>query len=121
SASAARSACRLRAACRRCRGRAAGSAGSTAGPGLDLLDHVAGPDLVNDLHPRSHPAEHGVAAVEMGRGGEGDEELAAARVLAGEGHPHHAAAVGPLADLVAQREPGAAVAVAAGIAALHHE
>ena len=83
----------LAAACRRCRGRGdgPGAPGSLAGPDLDALDHVAGPDPVDDVHAGDDLAEDRVAAVELRLGRGGDEELAAAGVLAGERHAHGAA------------------------------
>jgi hypothetical protein len=47
-----------------------------------------------------------------------DEELAAAGVLARERHPHGAAKIGALIELVANRVARAAFAVAARIAVL---
>ena len=92
-----------RAACRRCRGRAAGSGPRRPHrprPDLDALDHVAGPDA---CPPRPCPRPPSRTPCSRRRGAaagdERDEELAAAGVLARERHAHGAAPVGPLADL----------------------
>src|SRR5262245_30536723 len=65
--------------------------------------------------------EHGVARIEVWLRRVGDEVLAAARVLPVECHAHGAAEVGALVDLVANRIPGSALAVAARVAVLHDE
>ena len=60
-------------------------------------------------------------ASRCGCGDERDEELAAAGVGPVEGHADGAAQVGPLVQLVANREPRPAFPVAARIAVLHDE
>src|SRR6202035_111235 len=87
----------------------------------DVLDPVARLDAVEHLLAGDHLPEDRVAAVEMRLGREGEEELAAAGVRAGERHADPPAGVAPAIDLVADGVARAAEAVAAGIAALHHE
>ena len=91
----------------------------------DREDQIAGTDVVDDVQPLDHPAEAGVAAVEVLRrlAGAADKKLRAARVLSGMGHREHAPVVilarrrGLAFDLV----PGAARAVAPRAAALDDE
>ena len=54
----------------------------------DREDQIAGTDVVDDVQPLDHPAEAGVAAVEVLRrlAGAADKKLRAARVLSGMGH-----------------------------------
>ena len=61
----------------------------------DREDQVAGTDVVDDVQPLDHPAEAGVAAVEVLRrlAGAADKKLRAARVLSGMGHREHAPVV----------------------------
>ena len=61
----------------------------------DREDQIAGTDVVDDVQPLDHPAEAGVAAVEVLRrlAGAADKKLRAARVLSGMGHREHAPVV----------------------------
>ena len=87
----------------------------------DLLDAVSEADLVEHRVPGHDLPEDGVAAVEVRLRGEGDKELAAAGVRAGEGHADRAAAVAQAVDLVADDVARAAAAVAPRVTALDHE
>src|SRR5215207_181023 len=90
--------------------------GAVLGARLGALDRVDG------LHARSHPAEHGVLAVEPGRGlGGHDEELAAVGVGPGVGHRERTADDLVVVDLVLELVAGAAGAGALRAAALDHE
>src|SRR6185295_4626778 len=86
-----------------------------------LLDPVPEPDLVQHLGPGHHLAEDRVTAIEMRLGREGDEELAAAGVGAGEGHADGAAVVAQAVDIVSDGVARTAAAVPPRIAALDDE
>src|SRR4051795_1998738 len=76
-------------------------------------------ERVDDVHAAGHLAEHGVLAVEPGRGiGRDDEELRAVGVRAGVRHGQRSADDLVLVDLVLERVAGAAGAGALRTAAL---
>src|SRR5215510_11548349 len=84
-------------------------------------DHVAACDAIDDLQSADDLPEDGVTAVQMWLRRMRDEKLAAAGVLAREGHPDRAANVRPGIDLAADLIAGAAFAVAARVASLNDE
>lgn len=102
---------------------------------FDNLDLILGtilhtrldkPQPLNRRHPTLDPAEDGVLAIQPGRRGEGDEELAPVGVGPGIGHAEDARA-GVLerrVDLVLElfaKDGAAATAGAGRVAALDHE
>src|SRR5918997_3449081 len=87
----------------------------------DAADAVAACDEVDDFEALRDAAEDGVAAVEVRLRRVRDEPLRAARVLDRERHPDRAALVRDGVDLAAYLVAGAAVAVAARVAALDDE
>src|SRR5262249_39610179 len=84
-------------------------------------DHVAARDVVDDFHSADDLPENGIAAIQMRLRRVRDEKLAAAGVLAREGHPDRAASVRPGIDLAADLIAGAALAVAAPVPSLDDE
>src|SRR5262245_9389972 len=93
-------------------------------PALNNLhppDHVAACDAIDDLQSADDLPEDGVTAVQMWLRRMRDEKLAAAGVLAREGHPDCAANVRPGVALAPYLLPGAAFAVAASVASLYDE
>src|SRR6266511_4078757 len=71
---------------------------------MDAPDAVALRDRAEHVQPRGDPAEDRVGAVEVRLGRVGDEELAAARVGAGERHAHSTRLVAHRIHLVAQHD-----------------
>src|SRR5690349_3909206 len=91
----------------------------------DLVHLVAGLDLLDDVHAGGDLTEHGVLAVEVGRGlaRVDDEELGAAGVLPRVGHREGAGVVDLLlaTGLALDVEAGAAHPIAHRAAALDDE
>src|SRR2546423_7932438 len=87
----------------------------------DAAYSVAARDAVNHVHAFDHSTEDRVAAVEVWLRRVRDEPLRAARVLARQGHADRAATVRNHIYLAANLVAGAAVAVAARVAALYDE
>src|SRR5690349_19183334 len=81
------------------------------------------PDRIQDRRsaPTHHPAKDRVDAVQVRLCRLRDEILAAARVRPGERDPHRPDVVAHGIDLIANREPWPAPAIASGIAVLHDE
>src|SRR6266550_1028530 len=91
---------------------------------MNTPDAIAHPDRVQ--HRRAGASagdtgEDGVDAIEVRLGGMGDEVLAPSGVGTGERHPDGPRFVANRIDLVADREPGPAPAVAPRIPVLHDE
>src|SRR5437868_150732 len=84
-------------------------------------DAVAAGDAIHCLHALRDATEDGVAAVEVRLWRVRNEPLRAAGVFARQGHADRAAVVGHFVDLAANLIAGAAVAVAAWVAALDDE
>src|SRR5258708_26113646 len=91
---------------------------------MNTPDAIAHPDRVQDgsAGPSADDTgEDGVDAIEVRLGGMGDEVLAPSGIGTGERHPDGARFVPNRIDLVADREPGPAPAVAPRIPVLHDE
>src|SRR5262249_10518510 len=88
---------------------------------LHSQNQVAARDAIDYFHTVDDLPEDGVAAVQMRLWRMRDEELAAAGVLAREGHSDRAASVRPGVDLTAELITGAALAVASRVAPLDDE
>src|SRR5215475_5493727 len=86
-----------------------------------VQDHVSARDAIDDIHSGDDLSEDGIAAVQVRLWRVRDEKLAAAGVLAREGHSDRAASVRPGVDFAADLIAGAAFAVAARVAALNDE
>ena len=81
------------------------------------------PDVPHDVHAFADLSEHGVVSVEMRRGRQRNEKLAAVRIRAGVGHREDAFGVvfELRMDFVGKGVTGTSAAGACGIAALNHE
>src|SRR6266516_2745376 len=88
---------------------------------MNAPDAVALRDDAEHVEPGDQPPEHRVDAVEVRLRRVRDEELAAARVRPGKGHPHGTHVVTDGIHLVSQHETGPAPTVAPGITVLHDE
>ena len=77
--------------------------------------------LLQDGHAARHPAEDGVATIQVWLWTQGDEPLAAAGIGTGERHPHVVGAVATEVELIANGLSRTAPAIAARITSLHHE
>src|SRR5215813_12628855 len=93
-------------------------------PALNNLhppDHVAARDAIDDRQSGDDLPKDGVTAIQMWLRRMRDEKLAAAGVLAREGHPDRAANVRPGVDLAADLIAGAAFALPARVPSLNDE
>ena len=81
------------------------------------------PDFPHHVHAFADFSEHRVVSVEMRRGRQGNEKLAAVRIRAGVGHREDAFGVvfELRMDFVGKGVTGTSAAGACGIAALNHE
>ncbi len=81
------------------------------------------PDFPHHVHAFADFSEHRVVSVEMRRGRQGNEKLAAVRIRAGVGHREDAFGVvfELRMDFVGKGITGTSAAGACGIAALNHE
>src|SRR5258706_8324374 len=91
---------------------------------MNTPDAIAHPDRVQHCRAgpsADHTSKNCVDAIEVRLGGMGDEVLAPSGVGTGERHPDRARFVPNTIDLVADREPVPAPALAPRIPVLHDE
>src|ERR1044072_8065792 len=88
---------------------------------VDALDFIATRDAVYDLHPGRDLAEYRVTAIEMWLRRMGDKKLTDVGIFARQSHADGAGFILAKIDFVADLIIGAAVLIAARVAALNNE